>query len=155
MNDQRSLYEQLLSVHQLANAAGHYDAADWIMEQGIKPIQESEEKSKSEHVCTFPCETCASKDPNYLKKHNGAKFLLQTSHCEGTYNNRYKRGGQGLRYSKWKTVSKHATLEEAKQAWTNFKLDGMKRRRVTQAAKVLVNELGRIYERRETPHVGF
>ena len=40
MNDQRSLYEQLLSVFQLANENGHYDAADWIMAQSIKPIQD-------------------------------------------------------------------------------------------------------------------
>jgi hypothetical protein len=67
VNDQRSLYDQLVSVRQLATAAGHYDAADWIFENGIKPIQESE--AKAEHVCTFPCEVCASQDPDYFRKH--------------------------------------------------------------------------------------
>jgi hypothetical protein len=69
--DQRSTYEQLLAVYQLANDNGHYDAADWILNNGIKPVQESE--AKAEHVCTFPCEICASKDPNYLRKHKGSE----------------------------------------------------------------------------------
>jgi hypothetical protein len=40
VNDQRSLYNQLLSMIQLANVAGHYDAADWIMNTGVKPVQD-------------------------------------------------------------------------------------------------------------------
>lgn len=38
--DQRSLYDQLLAVQQLANANGHYAAADWILQNGIRPIQQ-------------------------------------------------------------------------------------------------------------------
>ena len=44
--DQRSLYEQFLSVDQLANINGHYDAADRILNDGIKPIQAKEQRSK-------------------------------------------------------------------------------------------------------------
>lgn len=38
--DQRSTYDQMFAVYDLANANGHYDAADWIMANYIKPIQE-------------------------------------------------------------------------------------------------------------------
>ena len=47
MNDQRSLYEQLLSLLALANKAGHYDAAEWLLQQGIRPIQESEKRASA------------------------------------------------------------------------------------------------------------
>jgi hypothetical protein len=44
--DQRSLYDRLLSVYQLANINGHYDAADRILNDCIKPIQAKEQRSK-------------------------------------------------------------------------------------------------------------
>lgn len=36
MNDQRSLLDQLKSLHGLANQEGHYDAADWLQRQITK-----------------------------------------------------------------------------------------------------------------------
>lgn len=39
---QGSTYEQLCSVFQLANQNGFYDAADFIMETGIKPVRNCE-----------------------------------------------------------------------------------------------------------------
>lgn len=39
--DQRSLYDQLVSLKQLATKNGHYDAADWLDTNGIKPIEAS------------------------------------------------------------------------------------------------------------------
>ena len=44
--DQRSLYDQLLSVYQLANNNGHYDAADWILNNGVKPTQAKERSAR-------------------------------------------------------------------------------------------------------------
>jgi hypothetical protein len=61
--DQRSLYEQLLALYDLANRNGLYDAADWVMNTGIKPVQ-----GREEHVCTWPCEICASRNPNYFEE---------------------------------------------------------------------------------------
>ena len=81
-----------------------------------------------------------------------AKFLLQSSACAGTYRNPFKEGGTGLRFTPWRTVGKHNTLEEAKQAWLTFNASvGMRRRRIVHKSKVLVNDEGRMYELREFP----
>lgn len=62
MND-RSLYDQLLIVHDLANKNRQPDAADWIMQNGIKPIQEK--MLTSTHI-----------DYETLDIHNGTRPLV-------------------------------------------------------------------------------
>lgn len=74
------------------------------------------------------------------------KFLLQSSYCDGTYRNPFKRGGVGMRFSKWRTVDAFNSFEEAKEAFLNFKLNGMTRRRVSVGGKVVINPEGRVYE---------
>jgi hypothetical protein len=50
MNDQRSVYEQLLDVLKLTNHAGLYDAADCIRDHKICPNQSGEEKIQTNKV---------------------------------------------------------------------------------------------------------
>ncbi len=40
-------------------------------------------------------------------------FIVKEATFGGTYANPYKRGGRGMKWNKWQTVSKHATLAEA------------------------------------------
>jgi len=40
-------------------------------------------------------------------------FIVKEATFGGTYANPYKRGGRGMKWNKWKTVSKHQTLAEA------------------------------------------
>ncbi len=42
-----------------------------------------------------------------------AKYLVKSSTCLGTYSNPYKKGGRAMAWGKWKTISKHDSLEEA------------------------------------------
>ena len=83
------------------------------------------------------------------------KFLLQSSYCDGTYRNPFKRGGVGYRFSKWKTVDAFNTFEEAKAAFLNFKLNGMTRRRVSVGGKIVINPEGRVYEIVEEPVITY
>lgn len=72
------------------------------------------------------------------------KYLLQTSYSYGTYRNPYKRGGSVLRYSPWKTVQRLDTLEQAKQAWSGMKQDGLVRRRVQLSGKTVITDTGMV-----------
>jgi hypothetical protein len=40
-------------------------------------------------------------------------FIVKEATFAGTYANPYKRGGRGMKWNKWKTVSKHQSLAEA------------------------------------------
>lgn len=75
-----------------------------------------------------------------------AKFLLQTSTNAGTYRNPFKSGGYGIRYSPWKTEQKLDTMEQAKDAFRNFNQSGLKRRRIVQDGRVMINAEGRVFE---------
>jgi hypothetical protein len=76
-------------------------------------------------------------------------YLLQTASYDGMYRNPYKSGGQAVRYTAWKTVAKFDTLEAARQAWLNFKQDGLTRRRIKAGGKVLITPDGKVYELRD------
>ena len=41
------------------------------------------------------------------------KYVLKESRFSGLYENQYKTGGYGWRWTPWKTVSRHDTLEVA------------------------------------------
>lgn len=44
------------------------------------------------------------------------KFIVKERRPDGFYKNPYRRGGKGLRWTKWKTVSTHTDLYEATRA---------------------------------------
>ena len=73
--------EQLRMLQAAANKLGLYDAADRLRDQLAiideqVAIVEAEEQVKAHDAdpsrCTFPCENCASRDRNYLRKHDAA-----------------------------------------------------------------------------------
>jgi hypothetical protein len=41
------------------------------------------------------------------------QYLYRRSEYDGTYRNRYRKGGTGLRWAPWRTIAAYATLEEA------------------------------------------
>ena len=41
------------------------------------------------------------------------KYLVKKAEYAGTYRNPYRRGGGGMKWGPWKTISKHDSLEEA------------------------------------------
>jgi hypothetical protein len=41
------------------------------------------------------------------------QFIVKEKAYAGTYRNPYRRGGGGMKWGPWRTISKHATLEEA------------------------------------------
>jgi hypothetical protein len=66
--------DQLRYLMAAANKLGLYDAADRIRgqlrdEQTNPPPYMVERHDSGTAPCTFPCEVCASRDPNYLRKH--------------------------------------------------------------------------------------
>jgi hypothetical protein len=46
------------------------------------------------------------------------KFIVKEKKYDGMYYNPYKKGGRAVRFTPWKTLSKHDTLEEAQKAAT-------------------------------------
>jgi len=70
--------EQLRMLQAAANKLGLYDAADRLREQLAAideqvAVIEAEEQVRAHDAdpsrCTFPCEICASRDENYLRKY--------------------------------------------------------------------------------------
>jgi hypothetical protein len=41
------------------------------------------------------------------------KYIVKQSSFDGIYHNPYLKGGRGMRWKSWKTVSKHDTVTEA------------------------------------------
>ena len=45
-----------------------------------------------------------------------ATFIVKEAQYAGTYSNPYRRGGRGMKWGKWTTISKHTSLAEALDA---------------------------------------
>lgn len=81
-----------------------------------------------------------------------SNFLLQVSEFAGTYSNPFKRGGKGVKFTKWRTIGTIAPhdVKAAKNLWKDSynQRDSAKleRFRVTYKGKTLINPEGRVYE---------
>lgn len=84
-----------------------------------------------------------------------AKFLLQTSHCIGFYNNPFKRGGKAAQFSKWATIASVNTVEEAEKLWLAKNAERgstkgyMDKIRVQYTGKTVIKPNGVVYELRK------
>jgi len=87
--------------------------------------------------------------------HASSTFLLQVSGFNGTYDNPYKRGGRGVRYTKWKTVDGRMFLIDAKKMWLEYNSGKdpatVLRYRVRYKGQTVIDHQGRVYERVTAP----
>jgi len=82
--------------------------------------------------------------------HASSSYLLQVSEFNGTYKNKYKPGGRGIKYTKWMTIDGRMQLVDAKAMWLDYysKKDPAKitRYRVRFKGKTVISHQGRVYE---------
>ncbi len=82
--------------------------------------------------------------------HASSSYLLQVSEFNGTYNNCYKPGGRGIKYTKWMTIDGRMQLADAKALWLekHAQKDPAKitRYRVRFKGQTVINHQGRVYQ---------
>jgi|SRR5271166_1928422 len=83
--------------------------------------------------------------------HASSSYLLQVSEFNGTYKNKFKSGGRGIKYTKWVTVDGRMSLADAKELWLShlLKHDPAKitRYRVRFKGQTVISHQGRVYEK--------
>jgi hypothetical protein len=95
--------------------------------------------------------------------HASSSWWLQSSEYNGTYRNKFKRGGRGVRWTPWKTVDGRCEvtggMDGAKKMWleAHQQRDPAKltRFRVRYKGKVVVNEDGNVYAIEEGRYLRF
>jgi len=64
-----------------------------------------------------------------------AKYLLQKRQFDGHYQNPFRKAG--VRYTAWKTISKHSELEEARATQRSAKRAGLVSYRIRYKGKTI------------------
>jgi hypothetical protein len=84
--------------------------------------------------------------------HASSTYLLQVSEFNGTYKNRFKAGGRGIKYTKWQTIGGRpsgASMDEVKAMWKEAfdAKDPAKitRYRVQFKGQTIITHQGRVY----------
>lgn len=82
--------------------------------------------------------------------HASSTYLLQVSEFNGTYKNKFKSGGRGIKYTKWMTIDGRMQLADAKALWLekHAAKDPAKitRYRVRFKGQTVISHQGRVYE---------
>jgi hypothetical protein len=90
--------------------------------------------------------------------HIPSLYLIQSCEFDRFYSNPMKRGGRGLKFTKWRTIDMRNTLPEAKAMWKEYftQQDPAKvtKFRVRFKNKTVINPEGRVYEEYTQPGTG-
>jgi hypothetical protein len=89
--------------------------------------------------------------------HASSSYWLQVSEFAGTYDNPYKPGGRGIKYTKWKTIDGRwagiGGIKEAKVMWLEHyrqrDLAKITKLRVRYRGKTVIDHQGHVYEQRK------